>query len=107
MAIFLEDMRATLQFDYEMALDDLAARRALLVRRLAHLVEQEEELRRGLNRAREGIPHGYCPNCWVEDGERSKLKHERDYRYDRTDDNYGCTVCGKRQYVLRGCARVR
>lgn len=94
MTTFLEDARATLQFDYELALDDLATRRALLVRRLAHLIEQEEELRAGLNRAREGIPHGCCPNCWVEDGERSKLKLERDCRYDRTDDNYGCAVCG-------------
>jgi hypothetical protein len=94
MSSFLEDARSTLQDDIETSLEGLAERRSRLVRRLAALVDREAELRDALSRARTGIPHGLCPDCWVQDGERSLLTHERDYRYDRVDDSYSCAACG-------------
>ncbi|QNP45667.1 hypothetical protein H9L14_14265 [Sphingomonas sediminicola] len=47
-----------------------------------------------LHRARSDIAIPHCPACWVEDKKQVKMRHERDHRYDRTDNDYSCPECG-------------
>jgi hypothetical protein len=55
-----------------------------------------------LHRARSDIAIAYCPACWVDDEKRVQMRHERDHRYDRTDNHYCCAQCGHCWSLVEG-----